>query len=243
MSLKALRHFDPENLCIPSYPNATTDDFHVAIKLVDAGGKRLGEIAPSQQGEVNLTTHAEFLSDNSVGPVALRGANVGRYLFNDTPKQGKPKYLLRDQFLKAHGPDTKADDHRHIRIGYQRGAAIDNWRRIIATIIEPGNFCTDTINFSEPKAYDLAILAVKLVGLGMAFRLTYNNHVNAYEIDAMSLSDRVRRRPLAGNAAANETALRKSLAGCRAEHAGFVEAELEAGAPTSCMICSHFSPG
>ena len=236
MSLKALRHFDPENLCIPSYPNATTDDFHVAIKLVDAGGKRLGEIAPSQQGEVNLTTHAEFLSDNSVGPVALRGANVGRYLFNDTPKQGKPKYLLRDQFLKAHGPDTKADDHRHIRIGYQRGAAIDNWRRIIATIIEPGNFCTDTINYiSEPKAYDLfAILALLNSSVWeWRFRLTStNNHVNAYEIDAMSLPRIEFTTPAAKRAtqlANGKQLYEKSLAdGAAPNTLDFVEAELEA---------------
>ena len=236
MSLKALRHFDPENLCIPCYPNATTDDFHVAIKLVDAGGKRLGEIAPSQQGEVNLTTHAEFLSDDSVGPVALRGANVGRYLFNDTPKQGKPKYLLRDQFLKAHGPDTKADDHRHIRIGYQRGAAIDNWRRIIATIIEPGNFCTDTINYiSEPKAYDLfAILALLNSSVWeWRFRLTStNNHVNAYEIDAMSLPRIEFTTPVAKRAtqlAKGKQLCEKSLAGGDAPNTlDFVEAELEA---------------
>jgi Alw26I/Eco31I/Esp3I family type II restriction m6 adenine DNA methyltransferase len=237
MSLKELRHFDPENLCIPCYPNATTDDFHLAIKLVDAsGGKRLGEIAPSQQGELNLTTHARFLSDKPVGPVALRGANVGRYLFNDTPKQGEPKYLFRDQFLKAHGPDTKAFAHRHIRIGYQRGAAIDNWRRIIATIIEPENFCTDTINYiSKPKTFDLfAILALLNSSVWeWRFRLTStNNHVNAYEIDSMSLPRIEFTMSTAKRATQFEKAKRiyeKSLADDDAQGAlHFVEAELQA---------------
>ena len=238
MSLEELRRFDQENLCIPCYPNATSDDFHLAIKLADAScGKRLGEFAPSQQGEVNLTTHAKFLSDDPVGPLALRGANVGRYFLNDTPKQGEPKYLFRDQFLKAHGPDTKAFAHRFIRIGYQRGAAIDNWRRIIATIIEPGNFCTDTVNYiSKPKTFDLfAILALLSSSVWeWRFRLTStNNHVNAYEIDAMPLPRIDFTTPTAKRATQLDKArslYEKSLPdGDAANALRFIEAELQAG--------------
>ncbi len=238
LRLEELLRFDSENLCIPCYPNATTDDFHLAIKLVDAsGGKRLGEIAPSQQGEVNLTTHARFLSDEPLGPIALRGANVGRYFLNETPKQGEPKYLLRAQFLSAHGLDTKAADHRHIRIGYQRGAAIDNWRRIIATIIEPGNFCTDTINYiSKPKTFDLFAILVLLDSTvwEWRFRLTStNNHVNAYEIDAMPLPRIHFTTPVTKRAAQldkGQSLYDKSLAGGDAQNVlRFVEAELQAG--------------
>jgi len=185
-----LERFAPDNLNIPCYPNATDADFRLAIKLVArCGGKKLSAWATSQQGEVNLTTHRQFLSDEPIGPVALRGANVGRYFQNDDPKQGQPKYLYVDQFLKAHGPHTKAKDHKFIRIGYQRGAAIDNWRRIIATLIQPGNYCSDTINYIvKPKEVELfAVLALLNSSLWeWRFRLTStNNHVNAYEIDGM----------------------------------------------------------
>jgi Alw26I/Eco31I/Esp3I family type II restriction m6 adenine DNA methyltransferase len=185
-----LESFDPDNLNIPCYPNATDADLRLAIKLVArCGGKKLSEWATTQQGEVNLTTDRQFLSDERVGPVVLRGANVGRYFLNDDPKQGEPKYLYVGQFLKARGPDTKANDHKFIRIGYQRGAAIDNWRRIIATIIDAGNYCSDTINYIlKPKEVDLfAVLALLSSSLWeWRFRLTStNNHVNAYEIDGM----------------------------------------------------------
>jgi Alw26I/Eco31I/Esp3I family type II restriction m6 adenine DNA methyltransferase len=187
-----IRKFDPENLSIPCYPGSTAADFKLALKLSSgARGSKLGDFARSQQGEVNLTTHREFLSDEAVGPVALRGANIGRYFLNDEPKQGKPKFLRREAFLRAHGPDTKAYDHRFKRIGYQRGAAIDNWRRIIATIIEPQNFCSDTVNYIvQPKQLDLyAILALLSSSVWeWRFRLTStNNHVNAYEIDGMPM--------------------------------------------------------
>jgi Alw26I/Eco31I/Esp3I family type II restriction m6 adenine DNA methyltransferase len=185
-----IQTFDPDNFSIPCYPNMTLADFQLAKRLAASNsGRRLGSWAPSQQGEVNLTTHSEFLSDEPGGQLVLRGSNVGRYLFNDEPKQGEPKYLLVEEFLGAHGPNTKAVDHLCTRIGYQRGAAIDNWRRIIATIIEVGNFCSDTINYIvNPKQYDLfAVLALLNSSLWeWRFRLTStNNHVNAYEIDAM----------------------------------------------------------
>jgi len=186
-----IRLLDPIGLSIPSMPGTNTD--HIALGI--ALGKRseghcFGEIAPSQQGEVNLTTHAALLSDSPIGPKVLRGANVDRYEFNEEPKQGTPAYLRVDEFLQNRSPDSKAFDHKELRIGYQRGAAIDNWRRIIACIIQPGSFCSDTINYIvKPKTDFYFVLGLLNSGLyEWRFRLTStNNHVNSYEVDALPL--------------------------------------------------------
>ena len=188
-----IEEFDKENLSIPSYPNMTVEDFHLALKLKRVSkGITLKHFAPSQQGEVNLTEHAEFLIDENKGQIILRGAHINRYEFQEEPKQGEPLYLYVKRFLDAHGKDTKAYDYRYIRIGYQRGSAIDNWRRIIATTIEKDNFCSDTINYIvTPKEYNLfAILALLNSSLWeWRFRLTStNNHVNSYEIDSTPMS-------------------------------------------------------
>lgn len=187
-----IEDFDKENLSIPSYPNMTTKDFTLALKLNKVSdGVMLKRFASSQQGEVNLTSHLEYMSDEEKGQIILRGAHINRYEFQEEPKQGIPMYLDVKKFLDAHGKDTKAYDHKYIRIGYQRGAAIDNWRRIIATIIEKDNFCSDTINYIvNPKEYDLfAILSLLNSSLWeWRFRLTStNNHVNSYEIDSMPM--------------------------------------------------------
>ncbi|MEK7845886.1 MAG: restriction endonuclease, partial [Nitrospinota bacterium] len=146
----------------------------------------------SQQGEVNLTALSEYLTDSEKGQIILRGAHVNRYEFQEEPKQGTPMYIDVQRFLDAHGKDTKVFDHQHIRIGYQRGAAIDNWRRIIATVIERDNFCSDTINYIvNPKKYNLfTILSLLNSSLWeWRFRLaSTNNHVNSYEIDSMPMS-------------------------------------------------------
>ena len=51
---------------------------------------------------------------------------MGRYEFHEKPKQGEPKYLEVDNYLKGKSIDSKAFDHKRLRIGYQRGSAIDN---------------------------------------------------------------------------------------------------------------------
>jgi Alw26I/Eco31I/Esp3I family type II restriction m6 adenine DNA methyltransferase len=187
-----VEEFDKENLSIPSYPNMTINDFELALKLNRTSkGTILKHFAPSQQGEVNLTAHAEFLMNKDNGQIVLRGAHIDRYEFQEEPKQGEPVYLDVKRFLAAHGKDTKAHDYIYTRIAYQRGSAIDNWRRIIATIVEKDNFCSDTINYIvNPKEYNLfAILALLNSSLcEWRFRLTStNNHVNSYEIDSLPM--------------------------------------------------------
>jgi Alw26I/Eco31I/Esp3I family type II restriction m6 adenine DNA methyltransferase len=187
-----IEEFDKDNLSIPSYPTMTTKDFNLALKLNKiSNGITLKHFAPSQQGEVNLTAHSKYLTNKEKGQVILRGAHVNRYKFQKEPKQGTPVYLDVQKYLDAHGKNTKAYDYRYIRIGYQRGAAIDNWRRIIATIIEKDSFCSDTINYIvNPKEHDLfTILALLNSSLWeWRFRLTStNNHVNSYEIDSMPM--------------------------------------------------------
>ena len=191
LTIKDVELLDPNELSIPSMPGTNTK--HVALGIALAkrcSGHRFKEIAISQQGEVNLTTHAPFLSELPVGQEVLRGANVDRYEFNEEPKQGRPVYLQVKEFLHGRKPDSKAFDHKDIRIGYQRGAAIDNWRRIIACIIKPNNFCSDTINYivrpQDDLYYVLSLLNSQL--FEWRFRLTStNNHVNSYEVDSLPL--------------------------------------------------------
>lgn len=191
ISPQDIYEFDPDNLSIPSHPGTTTESLQLALKLHKCKGESLYKYTSSLQGEVNLTTHKDFLSDDACGPIVLRGAHIGRYFLNDEPKQGEPKYLRIDKFLSSHGKNTKAHDYRFIRIGYQRGAAIDNWRRIIATIIPKDNFCSDTVNYIiKPKKINLySILAlINSSTWEWRFRLTStNNHVNSYEIDSLPL--------------------------------------------------------
>lgn len=182
---------DPHGLSIPSMPGTTVEHIALGVTLAKRSfSHRFEEIAPSHQGEVNLTTHSLLLSSSLIGPEVLRGAHIDRYELNEEPKQGTPAYLRVEEFLQGKRRESKAFDHKERRIGYQRSAAIDNWRRIIACVIEPGNFCSDTINYIiKPKVDFYFVLGLLNSSLyEWRFRLTStNNHVNSYEVDTLPL--------------------------------------------------------
>ncbi len=148
------------------------------------------QIGNTYPGEIMLNAQFRHLiSDEPPGDLLLRGAHIGRYKFNEVPKQGRPQYLNVRRYLDGAAKDAKAFHHQSTRIGFQRGAAIDNWRRLIATMLEQGVFLTDTVGYirtQEPFSdyYVLAIFNSRL--LEWRFGLTSTtNHVNAYEVDAL----------------------------------------------------------
>jgi hypothetical protein len=108
-----IEKFDNNNMSIPSYPDMTTDDFYLALKLKEVSeGITLAQFASSQQGEVNLTEHASFLTTEQKENIVLRGAHINRYDFQEEPKQGTPMSLDVKKFIATHGRDTKAYDYK-----------------------------------------------------------------------------------------------------------------------------------
>ncbi|MGI8551457.1 MAG: Eco57I restriction-modification methylase domain-containing protein, partial [Dehalococcoidia bacterium] len=146
----------------------------------------LKDVAEIYAGEIcDNAQNAAYLSNDPIGPLVLRGANIDRYLLRSKAKQGKPRYLRVERYLAAKRDSAKARHHEALRIGFQKGAAIDNWRRIIGTIIPPGYYCFDTIMYLVPKgADDRALLGILNSELWeWRFRATsVTNHANTYEI-------------------------------------------------------------
>ena len=183
--------FDPNSFSIPTVGE---NAWMLASKLYDSPVLCLfQEIASSSPGEIMINKQFErFLSNEPPGEIILRGANIGRYEFYEVPKQGSPVYLNKEKYLDECGKDSdsKAFDHLKQRIGYQRGAAIDNYRRIIATMIDPGAFCSDTVAYFSEAKYNLysvlALLNSSFVDWRFGLTST-TNHVNSYELDVIPI--------------------------------------------------------
>ena len=183
--------FDPISFSIP-----TVDEnaWQLATKLYENSALCLfREIASSSPGEIMINKQFEkYLSNEPPGEIILRGANIGRYEFNEVPKQGSPVYLNKERYLRERGDDSdsKAYDHLKNRIGYQRGSAIDNYRRVIATMLGPGVFCSDTVAYFSDAKYNLfsvlALLNSCLVDWRFGLTST-TNHVNSYELDVIPI--------------------------------------------------------
>ncbi len=185
-----IAEIDPETLSIP---NMTEQD----VRRCNAIGacRKVAtwkEAAKCYLGEVMLNaSNAHLTSDRPIGSRLLRGANVNRYVLLPEPKQGKPLYLNEDSFLLEYAGDSRVSHHNSMRVGFQESSPIDNWRRLIACIIPPGQYCAHTVRyFSDDAKYSLfTILALFNSTLSeWRFGMTStNNHVNEYEINSLPI--------------------------------------------------------
>jgi type I restriction-modification system DNA methylase subunit len=137
---------DPTNFTIASRPQA---DWDLATRIIQSGRMgRLGEFCTSFQGEVNETNekHKCLSKHPTDGPLILRGANVCLYAVRKA-SQGEDYYIDEEKFFQGKKPDAKAFHSKEERAGFQRSSPQNNFRRIVAAIIAPKNYCFDTISY------------------------------------------------------------------------------------------------
>ena len=184
----SISRFDSDNLSIPGVGQQSWD---LILRLaVDTRFTRLGEMAKALPGELMINRQFEpYLTDAVNGEEIIRGSHIGMYAIVE-PKQGEALYLNRIKFLAEHTESAKAQHHQARRVIYQRYAAIDNYRRLIATILPAGFFCSHTVGYLQIIERDIelgflvALLNSKL--LDWRFNLTStNNNVNGYEVEAL----------------------------------------------------------
>ena len=111
-----------------------------------------------------------------------------RYEFRPEAKQGVGKYI-DVQAYERQVSGEKVGHAKLARIGYQRNAALDNWRRLIFAPLPLPSHCFDSISYflvtSSNRAHALlALLNSQL--LEWRFRITStNNHVSTREIASL----------------------------------------------------------
>jgi hypothetical protein len=178
--------YDPTNMTVVS---CSQEDWDLAVRLMKQDGFcRLGELCTQYQGEVNETTDKRFLSEDSTdGTEVLRGASVCLYAIREA-SQGVSKFIKRADFLKGKGKDGKAWHTEHTRIGFQRSAPQNNFRRIIAAPIPVGEFCFDTVSYvpacASKLAPELLLALLNSQLLEWYFRLgSSNSKLNEYQFD------------------------------------------------------------
>ena len=179
-----LYSFTPSQHAVPLVSSPAWDI--LSTKMHPSLGPTLEAIANIYAGEIcDNAQNRHYLSDEPIGPLVLRGANLNRYELLKVAKQGSPRYLNAKAWQASHG-GIKPKHAREPRIAFQKGAAVDNWRRLIATIVPANEYCFDTIGyipFSEatnPYAL-LAVLNSKLWDFRFSATST-TNHINAYEL-------------------------------------------------------------
>jgi len=183
---KDLEKLDPDNLAIPC---CTDHDWKILQQIWNGETTHLGQVVSLSEGEIHPAVHRECLSFDEVGPLVLRGAGICLYALREA-SQGEPLHLNVRKYLQGKGKDSKAYDHRFRRIGFQRKAPQNNFRRIIAAPIPEGNFCFESIKYITTRAtqLDLDFLAALLNSqlIDWYFRTTSTNaQINEYQFNVL----------------------------------------------------------
>jgi len=140
-------------------------------------------------GEVHITKHAKFITNNPNDKQLIKGAIVGRYEIRKEMSQGKIQYLNEAKYL-ASGCGNKMAHHNYRRIVMQRITGINENVRIKAMIVENGLYCANSIGYllinqDKAKLYNPEILLSILNSSlqNYIFKLfSTNSNVNGYEI-------------------------------------------------------------
>ena len=186
-SAAEISKFDPDNFTIPS---VNANEWNVAKKIAtNPNICKLGNVATPMSGEIVFNqAFRPYLTENSEHTLVLRGGHVQRYELIDDPKQGKPIYINQQLWLSKSRGGIAALSHQQARIIYQESAALDNWRRIIATRLSAGNVCGHKICYFVNIQYnDLAFLAIFNSNLiEWRFKLiSVTNSLSAYQITSL----------------------------------------------------------
>ena len=188
LSTIEIPRYDPSNVTLVS---CSQEDWDLAVRLMSQPHfSRLGKWSTSFQGEINETTDGErgFLSpDARTGQQVLRGANVCLYAVREA-SQGEAIFVRGDDLLRKKAKGSKAWHSQERRIGFQRSAPQNNFRRIIAAPIPQGEYCFDTVSYIPESASKLApgmllaLLNSKI--LEWYFRLgSSNSKLNEYQFN------------------------------------------------------------
>ena len=143
------------------------------------------------EGELNMTFHKDYFTNNVSYPKILKGAAIQRYYFTLQMSQGEIEYLDEVRYLKDYGKSDKSKHHNDMRIAMQGMTGANDKIRIVMTLVPKGYYLANSCNYLfAPNGLDiyalLGILNSKLIN--WFFRcFSTNSNVNGYEIDNLPI--------------------------------------------------------
>ncbi|MFB6217116.1 MAG: Eco57I restriction-modification methylase domain-containing protein [Candidatus Aenigmatarchaeota archaeon] len=190
VNLTDLEVLDPKNAPVPLGSGEAWSVCRKVHRLSTVSRMDDVEDLNVRRGEINQTTYKKYIRSEKQGDELelLKGAEVGQYLHRDTMSQGKEEWFAEDKF-RADGNQRPISRNR--RIATQRITGVDEKLRLVATIIDPPYYFSDSTNsisLSEESDYSLEyVLALVNSRLyQMRFRITStNNNVGTNEIESL----------------------------------------------------------
>ncbi len=139
------------------------------------------------EGELNMTFHKSYFTDDSTLPKIIKGAQVQRYHLTDKMSQGIVEYVDQKKYLN-NNKGAKSTHHKRPRIAMQGITGVDDKRRFVMALVPAGQFCANSCNYiivNNPDYDEKLILAIFNSNLvNWIFKKTStNSNVNCYEVE------------------------------------------------------------
>lgn len=139
------------------------------------------------EGELNITFHRKFFTQNQSYPTILKGAAIQRYHYTLQMSQGEIEYLDECAYLTNYGKSEKSKHHEFDRIAMQGMTGANDKTRIVMAIVPKGYYLGNSCNYIlAPEGYDIKALLALLnsTAINWFFRcFSTNSNVNGYEVE------------------------------------------------------------
>lgn len=150
----------------------------------------LGTIAPCITGELDMSIHKSFLSNDTNDLPMFKGVQIDSYRYkteNEEISQGKIEFVKDSFFAKC--SEEKKSEYKKSRIALQGLSGVNEKRRIKAMIVPEKTILANSCNYLRsqekyPLAFMLALMNSSLFNFLFKATSTSSN-VNGYEIDAL----------------------------------------------------------
>lgn len=184
--------FDSSNYIIPTLKNEDKlifNRYYKSYKLTS-----YSERFDCIEGELNMTFHKTYMTNDLKKPLIVKGAQIQRYFVTSKPSQGQVEYVDIDNYMKDYSKSKKAYHHKQKRIALQGISGANDKIRLISTIINENTFCANSCNYIIKKDENKDISLETLLGIfnskltNWIFRKTStNSNVNCYEVNNLKL--------------------------------------------------------
>ena len=143
------------------------------------------------EGELNVTSHRPFFSNDNSLPVIMKGAGIQKYYYTFDMSQGEIEYLKEQEYLQSCGNAEKAHHHEFERIVMQGMTGANDKIRLVMSIVPAGIYLGHSCKYILPSENLsnrclLGFMNSKLANF--FFRcFSTNSNVNGYEVEAIPI--------------------------------------------------------
>ena len=181
---KEINEIDPIYLTIPRLREEAKP---IVLKMIEKRARTI----KCWEGELNITSHKPFFSDDNSLPVIMKGAGIQKYYYTFEMSQGEIEYLKEKEYLEKCGNSEKSHHHEKERIVMQGMTGANDKIRLVMSIVPRGMYLGHSCKYILPsddisQKCLLGFMNSKLANF--FFRcFSTNSNVNGYEIEAIPI--------------------------------------------------------